>query len=155
MENKRQRALRVGVMVFSALAIFVAIIYLIGSKDNLFSSKIRITTSFNDIRGVVVGNNVRYSGINVGRVSKIKVTSDSTVVLWLDIVKEYTQFIYEDALVEINQDGLMGNKILNITSGGAASGSIQEGSHLRAKEGIDIEECWERRTIFLLKHTVP
>lgn len=139
MENKRQRALRVGVMVFSALAIFVAIIYLIGSKDNLFSSKIRITTSFNDIRGVVVGNNVRYSGINVGRVSKIKVTSDSTVVLWLDIVKEYTQFIYEDALVEINQDGLMGNKILNITSGGAASGSIQEGSHLRAKEGIDIE----------------
>ncbi len=143
MEKKTHRALRVGIMVFSALAIFVTIIYLIGSKDNLFSSKTRITTSFNDIRGVIVGNNVRYSGINVGRVSNIKITSDSTVVLWLDIVKEYAQFIYKDALVEINQDGLMGNKLLNITSGSAASGSIQDGTHLKAKEGIDIEGMLE------------
>lgn len=139
MKKETSRALRVGIMVFTALTIFVIIIYLIGRKDNLFSSKTRITTSFNDIRGVVAGNNVRYSGINVGKVNNIEITSDSTVILKLGIVKEYAQFIYKDALVEINQDGLMGNKLLNIIGGSASAGKIEDGTHLRGKEGIDIE----------------
>ncbi|NLO69456.1 MAG: MCE family protein [Porphyromonadaceae bacterium] len=139
MKKDTKRAFRVGTMVFTALAIFAVVIYLIGSKDNLFHSKTRITTSFNDIRGVIAGNNVRYSGINVGKVNSIEITSDSTVVLVLDIVKEYARFIYQDALVEINQHGLMGSKLLNITSGTAASGQIQDGTHLKGKEGIDIE----------------
>ncbi|NLI71490.1 MAG: MCE family protein [Bacteroidales bacterium] len=139
MKNETNKALRVGIMVFTALAIFVIIIYLIGRKDNPFSPKTQITTSFNDIRGVVAGNNVRYSGINVGKVNKIEITSDSTVILKLGIVKEYAQFIYKDALVEINQDGLMGNKLLNIIGGSASAGKIEDGSHLKGKEGIDIE----------------
>lgn len=139
MKAKRNRALKVGILVFSSLAIFVAIIYFIGSKDNLFKSKTRITTSFSDIRGVVVGNNVRFSGITVGKVSGIEITSDSTVMIQLDIVNDYAKYIYKDALVEINQDGLMGNKLLNITSGTHAAGAIHEGSHLNGKDGIDIE----------------
>lgn len=139
MKNQTNKALRVGLFVFTALAIFITIIYLIGSKDNLFKTKTTITTSFNDIRGVVVGNNVRFSGINVGKVSDINVVSDKEVVLELSIVKEYARFIYKDALVEINQDGLMGSKLINITSGHSSAGKIEEGTHLKGKEGIDIE----------------
>ena len=139
MKNQTNKALRVGLFVFTALAIFITIIYLIGSKDNLFKTKTTITTSFNDIRGVVVGNKVRFSGINVGKVSDINVVSDKEVVLELSIVKEYARFIYKDALVEINQDGLMGSKLINITSGHSSAGKIEEGTHLKGKEGIDIE----------------
>ena len=139
MKNQTNKALRVGLFVFTALAIFITIIYLIGNKDNLFKTKTTITTSFNDIRGVVVGNNVRFSGINVGKVSDINVVSDKEVVLELSIVKEYARFIYKDALVEINQDGLMGSKLINITSGHSSAGKIEEGTHLKGKEGIDIE----------------
>ena len=139
MKNQTNKALRVGLFVFTALAIFITIIYLIGSKDNLFKTKTTITTSFNDIRGVVVGNNVRFSGINVGKVSDINVVSDKEVVLELSIVKEYARFIYKDALVEINQDGRMGSKLINITSGHSSAGKIEEGTHLKGKEGIDIE----------------
>ena len=139
MKNQTNKALRVGLFVFTALAIFITIIYLIGSKDNLFKTKTTITTSFNDIRGVVVGNNVRFSGIKVGKVSDINVVSDKEVVLELSIVKEYARFIYKDALVEINQDGLMGSKLINITSGHSSAGKIEEGTHLKGKEGIDIE----------------
>ena len=150
MKNQTNKALRVGLFVFSALAIFVLIVYLIGSKDNLFKSKTTITTSFNDIRGVVVGNNVRFSGINVGKVSDINVISDKEVVLELSIVDEYSKFIYKDALVEINQDGLMGSKLINITSGLSSAGAIEEGSHLKGKEGIDVENMlYEVRDIMV------
>lgn len=150
MKNQKNKALRVGLFVFSALAIFVFVIYLIGSKDNLFKPKTIITTSFNDIRGVVVGNNVRFSGITVGKVSDINIVSDKEVVLELSIVKEYAKFIYKDALVEINQDGLMGSKLINITTGLSSSGPVEEGSHLKGKEGIDVENMlYEARDILV------
>ena len=139
MKNQKNKALRVGLFVFSALAIFVFIIYLIGSKDNLFKSKTTITTSFNDIRGVVVGNNVRFSGITVGKVSGINILSEKEVVLELSIVREYAKFIYKDAIVDITQDGLMGSKLLNISTGKVSSGQIKDGSYLKGKEGVDVE----------------
>ncbi len=150
MKHQTNRALRVGLFVFTALAIFITIIYLIGSKDNLFKPKTRITTSFNDIRGVVVGNNVRFSGINVGKVTGINIVSDKEVMLELSIAREYSRFIYRDALAEINQDGLMGNKLINITSGHSSAGKIQDGTHLKGKEGIDIENMlYEVRDILI------
>ncbi|MHB9056504.1 MAG: MlaD family protein [Paludibacteraceae bacterium] len=133
------KALRVGLFVFSAILIFVVAIYLIGSKDNLFKSKTRIKTSFSDIRGVVVGNNVRFSGITVGKVSSIYMKSADEVILELDIVNNYKKHIYKDAVVEITQDGLMGSKLINISTGTATAGSVEEGSYLKGKEGIDVE----------------
>ncbi len=138
MKRGTERAIKVGILVFFSLTIFVVFIYFVGSKDNLFRSKISITTSFRDIRGVVVGNNVRFSGINVGKIDDINITSDSTVVLNLSIVSEYAQFIYRDATTEINQDGFVGNKIITITSGNANAGAIVNGSHLQGKEGVDV-----------------
>ncbi|MFV0391998.1 MAG: MlaD family protein [Paludibacteraceae bacterium] len=139
MKKTRNTATKVGIFVFSAIAILVLTIYFIGSKDNLFSTKTNITCSFQDIRGVVVGNNVRFSGMNIGTVKDIEMKSDTSVVLTLTIAQKYTEFIYKNSIVEIVQDGIMGSKLLNISSGTPDAGSIENGDQLRAKYGIDIE----------------
>lgn len=139
MKSIRNKATRVGIFVFGAIAVLVLTIYFIGSKDNLFASKTNVICTFQDIRGVVVGNNVRFSGINVGTVRSIEMTSDSTVVLTLSIAEKYAKHIYKNSIVEISQDGLMGSKLLNISSGTASSGLIEEGDRLHAKYGVDLE----------------
>ncbi|VBB43087.1 Mammalian cell entry related domain protein [uncultured Paludibacter sp.] len=139
MKNSTNRTLRVGFFVISAIILFVLAIYFIGSKNNLFNRKTYAYCIFNDIRGVVPGNAVRFSGINVGNVKDIEITSDSTVVLTLAIRKDYAKFIYRNSIVEISQDGLMGNKLLLVSSGTPDTGHILEGDTLRAKYGIDIE----------------
>ena len=139
MKSIRNKATKVGIFVFGAIAVLVLTIYFIGSKDNLFASKMNVICTFQDIRGVVVGNNVRFSGINVGTVRSIEMTSDSTVVLTLSIADKYAKHIYKNSIVEISQDGLMGSKLLNISSGTASSGLIEEGDRLHAKYGVDLE----------------
>lgn len=137
--KKKNKSVKVGIFAFLAIAILVLTIYFIGSKDNLFSPKTNVTCSFSDIRGVVVGNNIRFSGINVGTVKNIEMTSDSSVILTLSISDKYTKHIYKNSIVEIGQDGLMGSKLLNISSGTIGAGHIVEGDHLQAKYGIDLE----------------
>ncbi len=139
MKNRQKKAFRVGLFIFAALMILVLTIYFIGSKDNLFTTKTYVTSSFKDIRGVVVGNNVRFSGINVGTVNNIEMTSDTSVVLTLAISNKYSKHIYKNSIVEISQDGIMGSKLLSISSGTADFGSIEDGDQLHAKYGIDLE----------------
>lgn len=139
MKKNINKTIKLGFFVITSIILFVLAIYFIGSKNNLFNAKVDVYTVFNDIRGLMPGNNVRFSGINVGNVKSIDITSDSTVVLRLSIRKDYAKFIYRNSIVEIGQDGLMGSKLLLISSGTPNAGPIQEGDRLGAKYGIDIE----------------
>ncbi len=139
MRRQREKSLRVGLLVSASILVFVFIIYFIGSKDNLFKQQTKITTTFRDIRGLVVGNNVRFSGITVGKVSNITITDENIVTLQLSITSEYARFIPKNSVAEISQDGLVGNKLISISSGDSSAGYIENGSHIRGREGVDVE----------------
>lgn len=139
MKNDIHKTTRVGFFVAAAIAIFVLAIYFIGSKNNFFNSKLAIKCNFKDVKGVVQGNIVRFSGINVGNVKDITITSDSTVEILMSIREDYAQYIYKNSLVEISQDGLMGNKLLVISSGTPGTGHINDGDVLKPKNGLDID----------------
>lgn len=138
MDKERVKAIRVGVLVFTSIVLLMLFLFFMGSKDYFFNSKTQITTDFNDIQGVTIGNNVRFSGINVGKVTDINITNDSTVTLNLAIVNKYVRFIYKNSIAEISQDGVVGNKIIIISAGSAEAGKIENGSHLRSRENLDM-----------------
>ena len=138
MKNTK-RALRLGVFVAAALILFVVAVYLIGSKGNLFRPTKDIYSSFKDIRGLVVGNNVRFAGINVGTVKNIRIISDTSVVVTMSIREDYSKYIYKNSKVQIGQEGLMGGKIVLISSGTPETGVIEENDYLIVAEGLDIQ----------------
>jgi len=117
MQNKTGNKVRLGVFVTTSVALFIIGIYFIGQKQQLFNHTFRISAIFKGINGLQIGNNVRYSGINVGVVTDIEQISDSTV--WVDMqIDEYTrQFIKKNAKAIISSDGLIGNKIISIIPG--------------------------------------
>ncbi len=139
MIREKKQAFKVGLLIFGSITILISVIYLIGSKNNLFKSKTKIYCVFSDIKGILEGNQVRFSGINVGTVQDINITSDSTVVLTLDIAKKYTQHIHKGFFVEINQDGLMGGKIISIRNNGTNILPVENGDTLQTIKGIDID----------------
>ena len=63
-----------------------------------------------------MGNNVRFSGINVGTVSEIELVNDSSVVVVLVIQEEVQKYIKTDAMASIGSDGLMGDKVTDYFS---------------------------------------
>ena len=70
---------RLGFFIVVGTAIFAIVIFIIGKQQNLFNPVFTITTSFYNISGLQVGNNIRFSGIDVGVVDNIKIINDSTV----------------------------------------------------------------------------
>ncbi|RNC65675.1 MlaD family protein [Proteiniphilum sp. X52] len=138
MKNTK-KALRLGIFVAAALILFVVAVYLIGSKGNLFSPTKDVFSSFKDIRGLVEGNNVRFAGINVGTVKNIRIISDTSVVVTMSIREDYSKYIYKNSKVQIGQEGLMGGKIVLISSGTPEAGVIEDNDFLAVAEGLDVQ----------------
>jgi len=147
--EKTKKTLRLGIFIASALILIIVAIYLIGSKQNLFSSNIEVHASFKDIRGLMSGNIVRFAGINVGTVNDIRIVADTSVIVSMSIRDDYTDFIYKNSSVQIGQEGLMGGKIVLISTGDPATGNVEDGDYLPVSEGIDIQAMIAQATDML------
>jgi phospholipid/cholesterol/gamma-HCH transport system substrate-binding protein len=147
--EKTKKTLRLGIFIASALILIIVAIYLIGSKQNLFSSNTEIHASFKDIRGLMPGNIVRFGGINIGTVSDIRIAADTAVIVSMSIRDAYTDYIYKNSVVQIGQEGLMGGKIVLISTGDPATGKVEEGDYLPVAEGIDIQAMIAQATEML------
>jgi len=93
-----------------------------------------------NVSGLQVGNNIRFSGINIGTVDNIKIVNDSTVMVSMSIRKEISQFIRMDSEVSIGSEGLIGDKLLAISRGSADSPLALDGQQLTSKEPVETDD---------------
>ncbi|MGZ4047043.1 MAG: MlaD family protein, partial [Bacteroidia bacterium] len=105
----------------------------------LFNPVFNLNTTFKNISGLEVGNNVRFSGINVGTVENIRIINDTTVKVYLIIDKDVQEFIKTDSYVKIGSDGLIGDKIANITQGSSKGRTVSEGQYLKSIEPLETD----------------
>ena len=130
---------RLGLFVAGGLALFVLAIFIIGRQKNLFNPVFSLTSQFYNISGLQVGNNVRFSGINVGTVDNIRIINDSTVRVDMLIRKEVKQFIKSDCEVAIGSEGLIGDRLIVITQGSAEAPLAREGQQLVSTEPVETD----------------
>jgi phospholipid/cholesterol/gamma-HCH transport system substrate-binding protein len=140
MANETTRNIRLGIFVVTGTLILIVALYLMGSKQNLFGSTFSISANFYNVNGLMQGNNVRYSGIDVGTVESITIINDTSVKVVMVIEKKIQPYIKRNALASIGTDGLMGNKLVNINSIKDHGKMIKEGDILEASKPIEMEE---------------
>lgn len=132
--------LRLGLFVAGGLALFVITIFIIGKQKNLFNPVFRLTTNFYNISGLQVGNNIRFSGINVGTVDNIKIINDSTVRVDMLIQKDVQRFIKSGCAVAIGSEGIIGDRLLVITQGSNGAPMVKDGQTLESTEPVETDE---------------
>jgi phospholipid/cholesterol/gamma-HCH transport system substrate-binding protein len=130
---------RLGLFIVGGLAFFVIAIFIIGKQQNLFNPVFKLTTTFYNVSGLQVGNNVRFTGINVGIVDNIRIINDSTVRVDMLIKKDVQQFIKSDCNVAIGSEGLIGDRLLIITQGGNDSPLAKVGQELPSSEPVETD----------------
>lgn len=140
MNRKEKINIRLGIFITLGLIIFIAAVYYIGSQQNLFGNTTRITAIFSNVGGLQVGNNVRFSGINIGTVDGIRIISDTTVQVSMVIDDEVSKYIKKDSEASIGSEGLMGNKIITISSGSSGVASIEDDDQLSTVQAAEIDE---------------
>jgi phospholipid/cholesterol/gamma-HCH transport system substrate-binding protein len=140
MKKYTENKIRLGIFVSIGLTLFITGIYFIGKKQQLFSSTFLISSVFKDISGLQVGNNVRFSGINVGIIEYIEQITDSTVKVDMLIDERSRKFIKKNARAVIGTDGLMGSKILIIVPGTGSKQVIANNDTLGATHPVSIDD---------------
>ena len=140
METHSQKfKIRLGLFVAGGIAIFIFAIFIIGKQKNLFNPVYKLTSTFYNVSGLQVGNNVRFSGINVGTVDKISIINDSTVRVDMLVKKEVRKFIKTDSEVAIGSEGLIGDRLMIITQGSTDSPLAAEGQELASMEPVETD----------------
>jgi phospholipid/cholesterol/gamma-HCH transport system substrate-binding protein len=128
---------RLGLFIAGGLMIFVVAVFIIGRQKNLFVPVYKLTTTFYNVSGLQVGNNIRFSGINVGTVDNIKIINDSTVQVDMLIQKNVQKFIKADCEAAIGSAGLIGDRILIITQGSSDAPLAKDGQQILSKEPVE------------------
>lgn len=131
---------RLGAFVLTALVILVASLFLIGRNQHLIGAHLTLRARFNNVAGLRVGNNVRYSGIEVGTVRTLRILNDTTVEVDLSVKGEMSEVIRRNAVASLGADGLMGNKVVNIVPGNGAAVLVQDGDLLPSRGSVEIED---------------
>ena len=128
-----------GLFIAGGLALFVIAIFIIGKLKNLFNPVFKLTTTFYNVSGLQVGNNIRFSGINVGTVDNIKIINDSTVLVDMLIKKEVQKFIKTDCEAAVGSAGLIGDRMLVITQGSTEALVVRDGQRISSKEPVELD----------------
>lgn len=131
---------KLGMFVLIGLIMFIATIYFVGKQKNLFGSTFHLKTVFKTVSGLKEGNNVRFSGINVGTVNNIELVTDTSVLVTLLIKTEVRQFIKTDAAASIGSDGLMGDKVLTISPGTITNNPVKNNDLIGSKSPIEMAD---------------
>ncbi len=136
--------IKLGLFIIGGLALFMLAIFIIGKQKNLFNPVFTLTSTFSNVSGLQVGNNIRFSGINVGTVENIIQINDTTVRVDLMLKKDVWQFIKSDCKVTLGSEGIIGDKIIIIMPGSTDAPLAIEGQRLKTIETIETNAIMAR-----------
>ncbi|MGE0587189.1 MAG: MlaD family protein [Cyclobacteriaceae bacterium] len=146
MEKSSSKTLRLGIFVtFSTIVLAIAV-YLIGQKQDMFSNTFQLRVVFNNVNGLQPGNNVRFSGINVGSVLAVDIENDSTIEVTMRIRENLRMHIKKNAMASISTDGLMGNMLVNISPGKGDAAIVEDGDLLQSYSRIKTDDILKTLT---------
>jgi len=140
--RERWLRLRVGIFVIVALVGFVAVIYVLGARARLFEARFTIHADFTEVGGLREGATVRLAGVQIGRVTDVHLPPEpgGKVRVDLTIGKQFADRIRGDSVARIETQGLLGDRIVEITVGSTAAPAVKAGDAIASRDPTDIAQ---------------
>jgi phospholipid/cholesterol/gamma-HCH transport system substrate-binding protein len=136
--------LRVGLLVIASFVLLALAIFVIGGQSGFLEPKYTVTALFPTANGLRDGAEVWLEGVTVGNVSSVAINSspdpNKSVAVEMRLVRRYQDSIRSDSIVAINTQGLLGDKIVDISRGTTAGSVIPDGGTLQGSDAGDIRE---------------
>lgn len=139
-DSPNKRAVIVGMFSLVGILVLLAGILTVGNLHTTFTTKMKVTSIFDDVNGLLPGSNIWYSGVKIGTVKSLNFYGKSKVQVVMNLDEAAQQYIRKDAFVKIATDGLIGNKILIIYGGTVGAGEVLEGDTLRVEAMLSTDD---------------
>lgn len=132
---------KVGIFVLVGLALLTGVVFLIGQDSRFWESKVYFVAPFKDVQGLKTGGPVRLGGVDIGTVDSVGYdgkVGDSRIYVKLAVVKQEAGRVRQGAVAHINNKGLLGDKMVDITVPDTNAPALPDGSELKAEEPGDL-----------------
>ncbi|HEV2854698.1 MAG TPA: MlaD family protein [Thermoanaerobaculia bacterium] len=154
MSSSSSRAFRVGLVILIAAAVLAAGIFLIGDKNNLFTTKNEYYVDFNSVSGLKPGSPIELNGVDVGTVKGVELPQDPRkrqIRIRLEIDSRYANRIrgpvdpeqrvvgQPGSVARIKTLGLLGDKFIEINSGSPGYPVIPSGGAIPAAQPTNVD----------------
>jgi phospholipid/cholesterol/gamma-HCH transport system substrate-binding protein len=134
------KKLRVGMFVLVALAAGIGLVYALGARARLFEPRYTVHADFTEVGGLNQGATVRLAGVQIGRVKAVNLPSEpgGKVRVDLSIAKQFSNRVRKNSVARLETQGLLGDRIVELTVGSAASPPTSDGDVIVAQDPTDI-----------------
>ncbi len=135
--------IRIGGFILAGLGAFLAIIYLLGAQARYFERKYTLAAEFTEVGGLIEGATVRLAGVQIGRVTDVALPPEpgGKVRVTLTIARQFANRIRQNSEARIVTQGLLGDKLMEISIGSADSPPLKPGERLRAREPFELGQA--------------
>jgi phospholipid/cholesterol/gamma-HCH transport system substrate-binding protein len=140
------RAARLGAFIIATLAILATGVFLIGSKQYLFSPTYRLKAQFATVVGLDAGAEVRIGGVHTGTVREIDLPSKPTdkITVLMDLQRSTHAIVKQDSVASIETEGLLGNEYVAISFGSEQALNVKDNDTISSEAPLVIADLMKK-----------
>ena len=145
------RVARLGMFIVATLAVLAAGVFIIGSKEYLFSSTYRLKAQFDNVAGLAAGAEVQVGGVHSGIVQSIELPNKpgGKVTVVVDLDRNTHDIVKQDSVATIDTEGLLGNQYLAISFGSAGQPDVKDGDTLQSEPPLQMGDMLKKTNVIL------
>lgn len=140
-------ALKFGVFVLVCLFFTGYLAFTIGNldaRDPLGRDAYKVTATFDDVTGLIVDDNVKVSGVVIGKVTKVA-TKDGKAVVEMKIDNDHDDIPLTGTTASIRWRNLIGQRYVYLYPGPKGGVALQNGDDIKTTTSVvDLGELFER-----------
>ncbi len=139
------RAAAVGAFVIGGLLLFSVGLFFIGDRRMMFRDTLEVHAEFSQIAALDVGAKVRVAGMDAGEVEEIRVPAGPSgrFRVRMRVRKDLHPLIRVDSVASIQNDGLVGNKFIQIQAGTDAAAPVEDNGTIQSREPFDVSDLMQ------------
>ncbi|WP_158797549.1 MlaD family protein [Pedobacter sp. L105] len=138
--SQNKKSVIVGIFILIGVIIFIAGVLTLGGKQKRFVSTITLKAIFSNVNGIAAGNNIFFSGVKIGTVSKIAFYGNAQVEVTMHIEQSAQQYIHKNAQAKLGSEGFIGNKMIEILGGTTQTPVVEDGDRLDIAAALNTDD---------------
>lgn len=138
---------RVGLLLLAALLALGVGVFFVGSTGHVFGKRFQLVTLMQSASGLAPGAAVQVAGQTVGQVEKVELIdvgerpeSGESVAVTLSVDRGVADQIRADSRAHVRTQGLLGDRLIDISPGSPDRPRLSAGDTLEAAEPLDYQE---------------
>ena len=140
------RVARLGAFIIATLVVLAAGIFIIGSKEYLFSSTYQLRSQFDNVMGLAQGADVRVGGVHSGTVHGIMLPHHpgEKITVVMDVDRATHEILKKDSVASIETEGLLGNQYVALSFGSAGAADLRNGDLIAGEAPLEMSDLLKK-----------